>query len=117
MLEHTKHEFQVTELLKAAGIYNAHSVTAAGTGRRGHGDTWFELFQKQMDDERLQIMALKGCLVRFASKLTREESESLLDAGIILGPAAAHEPKPSASAGGGGEGGGGTGFMGFLKHI
>ena len=105
------------ELLKAAGIYNAHSATAVGSGKQGggHGDTWFELFQKQMDDERLQIMALKGCLVRFANKLTREESEALLDAGIILGPASAHEPKATSNGGVGSEGG--SGFMGFLKQI
>ena len=74
--ERHRHENQVIQLLKIVGIYDS-SVDPLD-------ESWVHLFRIQMDEERIKIMTLKNCLMRFTSKLTTVDNGLLRGAGIIL---------------------------------
>ena len=99
-LEFQKHEEQVTGLLKAAGLYDKSSFEASTppTNTTVLTDSWVELFRRQLDDERLKINALKDCLMPYTNCLSREDNDSLHQAGIILIPLQAPPPKSNRNS-------------------
>ena len=74
--ERHRHENQIIQLLKIVGIYDS-SVDPLD-------ESWVHLFRIQMDEERIKIMTLKNCLMRFTNKLTTVDNGLLRGAGIIL---------------------------------
>jgi DNA repair exonuclease SbcCD ATPase subunit len=74
--ERHRHENQIIQLLKIVGIYDS-SVDPLD-------ESWVHLFRLQMDEERIKIMTLKNCLMRFTNKLTTVDNGLLRGAGIIL---------------------------------
>lgn len=76
-LERQRHENQVIQLLKIVGIYDENSKDPLD----GY---WVDLFRIQMDEERMKIMTLKNCLMRFSKSLTTVDNGLLRGAGIIL---------------------------------
>ena len=86
-VESQKHEEQVTGLLKAAGLYDRSSFEGPSPARKTIlSDTWVDLFRRQLDDERMKINALKACLLPYTNCLSREDNDTLHQAGIILIP-------------------------------
>ena len=85
--ESSKHEEQVTALLKAAGLYDGNYDETDDEGSRSIlSNTWVDIFRKQLDEERMKINALKDCLVRLSSHLSSDDNDALRQAGIILVP-------------------------------
>lgn len=86
-VESQKHEEQVTGLLKAAGLYDRSSFECPSPASKTIlSDTWVDLFRRQLDDERMKINALKACLLPYTNCLSREDNDTLHQAGIILIP-------------------------------
>ena len=84
-LDHFNHEQQTIKLLKAAGIYEKSGYDLRDSENNlTYSDQWADLFRQQTDDERIKVMALKKCLIKFADQLDEEEKNDLLDAGIVL---------------------------------
>jgi hypothetical protein len=78
-VEHIRHEEQIISLLKMAGLYELDLDP-----RDQSSSYWVQLNQDAVNEERLKILALKSCLIRFSSQLNSEDNEKLLDVGITL---------------------------------
>jgi hypothetical protein len=68
-------------LIKIAGLN-----TVGVTGFDFSEESCKDLFRRRSDMERVIIMTLKNCLLRFSDRLTDEENNDLEDLGIILSP-------------------------------
>jgi len=114
--ERTRFERQLVRILKAAGLYGKAGL-GRRRGHGGHGDRALlasrssdggdrdrndgdggdgdvdfvvELFRQQQDEERLKVMALKSVLLQFSNKLSEEDEDVLMNAGVVLGPPPSH---------------------------
>ena len=84
-LDHYNHEQETIKILKAAGIYHkAGQNLRDADNNLTYSDDWADLFREQADEERIKVMALKKCLIRFSAELSSEDNQDLLDAGIAL---------------------------------
>lgn len=110
-----KHENQISAFVKSAGLQdrsknnendiNNDNGFIGGLGGRDDdelcsrvlSETWIDMYRKQLDEERLKTNTLKGCMMRFATLLSKDDNDSLLQAGIILVPMNAPPNSPTSS--------------------
>ena len=78
-------EKRMCSLLKSLGI-NEHIYTNFLSYNDQSDEKWNDIVRMLSDNERKKIMILRGCLIRFSSKLTPSEIDELEDIGIVLGP-------------------------------
>jgi hypothetical protein len=83
--EQQENEEQVISLLKAVGLYDPAKYDPKNRNAvHSKGVSWAEHCRKQLDEERIRILTLKHVLMKFSGKLTRDDNQALLRAGIIL---------------------------------
>lgn len=78
-------EKRMCSLLKSLGI-NEHIYTNFLSYNDQSDEKWNDIVRMLSDNERKKIMIVRGCLIRFSSKLTPSEIDELEDIGIVLGP-------------------------------
>ena len=78
-------EKRMCSLLKSLGI-NEHIYTNFLSHNNQSDEKWNDIVRMLSDNERKKIMIVRGCLIRFCSKLTPSEIDELEDIGIVLGP-------------------------------
>jgi hypothetical protein len=87
-LDHYNHEQEIIKILKAGGIYHKAGANLRDADNNlTYTDEWADLFREQVDEERIKVMALKKCLIKFASELSSQDNQDLLEAGIALSAA------------------------------
>ena len=87
-LDHYNHEQEIIKILKAGGIYHKAGANLRDADNNlTYSDDWADLFREQVDEERIKVMALKKCLIKYASELSSEDNQDLLEAGIALSAA------------------------------
>ena len=87
--ETLRHEESVLKLLRAAGVYELSGYDPGDreTTDKLHDEAFLaELFRLHLDDERNKVMTLKSVLIQFADRLSRDDNQRLLLAGVILVP-------------------------------
>ena len=78
-------EKRMCSLLKSLGV-NEHIYTNFLSYNDQSDEKWNDIVRMLSDNERKKIMIIRGCLIRFSSKLTPSEIDELEDIGIVLGP-------------------------------
>ena len=87
--ETLRNEERVLTLLRAAGVYelSGYDPSDRGTTDKLHDEAFLaDLFRLHLDDERNKVMVLKSVLIQFADRLSRDDNQRLLLAGVILVP-------------------------------